>query len=313
MPDVARLFGVNRYETSLAICRSNFVSADSVVFATGANFPDALAASGLAGVTGGPVILLPNKDSVPTDVLFELHRLGVKDAYIVGGTGVMHPGIETDLQSAGYAVERLAGPTRYETAKAVADKMVALDGAPDTAFLVSGRSFADALSVSPYAHNQGFPILLTQPTALSAPSETFIVSNSVDDVVIAGGTGVVSSGVASRVDGLRSGAVSVHREGGSDRYATAALVSEYSIDTKGWATWDYLGVATGATFPDALSGGAAAGIRGGGLLLTRPTSLPNITRTTIAANKATMDLTLLFGGSGAVSDGVKSAIESAMN
>ncbi len=312
MPDVARLYGQNRYDTSLAISRSDFTSADYVVLATGANYPDALAASGLAGLLDCPVILLPQTESMPFDTLQEIYRLGVKKAYVVGGTGVVHPAIPIDLQLAGYEVERLAGGDRYATARAVADEMIELGATPDTAFLVSGQSFADALSVSPYAFEQGYPILLTRPTSLPDVTKTFIEQNAIDDVIVAGGTGAVSSSVAAVVDGLRSGAVDVHREGGIDRYETAAKVAKYCADTRGWATWDYVGVATGANFPDALSGGAACGTRGGTLLLTRPTSLPNVTRTTMESKSASIDMTLLFGGTGAVSDGVKNAIEDAM-
>ena len=312
-PDVARLWGLNRYATSLAISRSSFTDADSVVFATGANYPDALAASGLAGVLDCPVILLQKYEYVSFEILQELHRLGVKDAYIVGGEGVVHEGVADALDAAGYSVVRLAGSDRYGTAKAVADKMIDLGASPDTVFLVSGSSFADALSVSPYAFNQQIPILLTRRTVMPDSMKNFITENSIDDVVIAGGTGVVSASVSSAADGLRSGAVSVHREGGTDRYATAAMVASYAIDTKGWASWDYVGVATGANYPDALSGGAAIGTRGGALLLARPTSLPTISGNAIDTNSASIDLSIIFGGSGAVSDSVMDAVEAAMN
>jgi len=313
-PSVARLFGANRYETSNAISRSSFVKSDSVVIATGSNYPDALAASGLAGVLDCPVVLIRG-NSIASDeyfeLIFEMQRLGCTNAYIVGGTGVISQQVEDDL-SVSYDVERLAGLDRYGTARAVADKMVALGADPASAFVVSGANFADALAVSPYAFSQKIPVLLTRPAALPASVSGFITDNGINDIVVAGGTGAVSSAVAGALDGLNGGAASVYRAGGPDRYATAALVARYCVDTRGWGTWDYVGVATGALFPDALSGGAAVGTRNGALLLTRPDALVSATSSAIDDHDSVIDLSLVFGGTGAVSDSVKSAIAAAM-
>jgi len=314
-PDVARLAGLDRYATSLAISRSSFTQSDSVVVATGSNYPDALAASGLAGLLDCPVILIRGNalDAGDfDDLLFEMHRLGCIDAYVIGGIGVISTEVADAIDSAGYTVKRLAGDDRYGTARAVADEMVELGADPGSAFVVSGANFADALAVSPYAFSRQIPILLTRPDALPDTMREFITANSVNDVVVAGGTGAVSAGVASTLDGLNGGAVSVYRAGGADRYATAALVARHCIDTRGWGSWQYVGIATGALFPDALSGGAAVGTRGGALLLTQPGALVEATRSAIDDNSTTVKLSLVFGGTGAVSDAVKSAVAAAM-
>lgn len=46
--------------------------------------------------------------------------------------------------------------------------------------------------------------------------------------------------------------------GGADRYETAARIAE--VDVEAGMTWDGVGVATGADFPDALSGGGCSGL-----------------------------------------------------
>lgn len=66
LSDVVRLQGATRYETSVEIARwasSNGLHMDGAVFATGANFPDALAAGPLAGVNGGVVLLVDGPSS----------------------------------------------------------------------------------------------------------------------------------------------------------------------------------------------------------------------------------------------------------
>lgn len=310
VPAAARLAGLNRYQTSFAISRSDFADASAAVLATGENYPDALAASGLAGVLDAPVLLVPPVNTPDyADLVMELRRLGAADVYLVGGTGVISDAVQTDLQ-AGFNVKRLAGTDRYATALKVAEEMVVRGADPKTAFVVSGASFADALSVSPYAFSQGFPILLTQPESLSSAARTFIEGRAVTDVVIAGGTGAVSGGVEASINGLPG--VDVARLGGINRYETAAKMATWAIDTKGWSSWEYTGIATGENFPDALAGGAACGVRNGALLLTLSNSLIDVTEATIAAHKAPMKMALIFGGTGAVSEPVKRNVVSAM-
>ncbi len=86
----AELAGLDRYQTAVAVSRSQFAtgSVPTVVVATGQNFPDALAASPLAGAYGSPV-LLTRTASLPSEVALEIIRLGSTKAVIVGGTGAV--------------------------------------------------------------------------------------------------------------------------------------------------------------------------------------------------------------------------------
>ena len=62
--------------------------APAAVVATGASFPDALAADYLAGQVGGPV-LLADPAVLPSVTATELTALGVSTVYVVGGTGAV--------------------------------------------------------------------------------------------------------------------------------------------------------------------------------------------------------------------------------
>jgi putative cell wall-binding protein len=94
------------------------------------------------------------------------------------------------------------------------------------------------------------------------------------------------------------GTAPVSRVAGSDRYATAAAVSQRFFASAVAVAF----VATGTNFPDALAGGAAAGFLGGPVLLTRPASLPGSTISEL--QRLQPGRIVVLGGASAVSDAV---------
>jgi hypothetical protein len=78
---------------------------------------------------------------------------------------------------------------------------------------------------------------------------------------------------------------------GADRYATATAVA-----TQFFTAPTTIGVASGVTFADALSGGAYLAHAGGPLVLSDPAVLPASTSTYLTANAATVTTATLFGG-----------------
>jgi len=92
------------------------------------------------------------------------------------------------------------------------------------------------------------------------------------------------------------------RLAGADRFATSAAVSASAFGAGVPVAY----IATGAAFPDALAGGPAARVGGGPLLLTAPTGLPAATAAELARLRP--GRIVVLGGTGAVSDGVVSAL-----
>jgi len=310
--DAVRLSGADRYATSYAASRSSFATASAVVIASGANFPDALSAAGLAGALDCPVLLAPpvtaTDDPRLGPLYAEINRLDARTAYVIGGEAAVSAVLYGQIGTWVASVERIPGSTRYETARNVADKIDEINGVPaDTAFVVRGDSFADALAASPFAFSQGLPILLTPSGSLDPFTKSYLELNNVDEVLIAGGTGAVTATVANQLDALNAGATGVVRMSGADRYATAAKVATDCID-RGWGDWSSIGIATGTNFPDALSGGAALGTRGGPLLLTTPSSLSAPAHTAIDANATPGTMALVLGGTAAVNESVLTTI-----
>ena len=85
--DTIRLSGANRYEASANIALDAFGSSspDLAYFATGQNFPDALAGGPLAAMSGSPLLSV-RQACVPGETLGALRTLGVTDVTLLGGT-----------------------------------------------------------------------------------------------------------------------------------------------------------------------------------------------------------------------------------
>jgi len=207
-PGVAidRLAGPNRYATAAAISRASFEPGVPLAFvASGEAFPDALAAGGVAGTLGAP-ILLTRRSALPAETRAELARRNPGRVAIVGGTGIIDAGVATAIASIVPTVERVAGPNRFATAAAVAARF-----APEAtgAILTTGLEFADALAAVPVAAAEGRPILLVRPDELTVPTRDAIIDARPSSLVVAGGPVRVSDAVANEAAGWSDGRLTV--------------------------------------------------------------------------------------------------------
>jgi hypothetical protein len=195
---IQRLGGANRYGTALEVA-DYWGAGDTVVIATGLNFPDALAAGPLAAIAGP--ILLNDGPTIRPDVGAFLKAEEIVNVYIVGGTAVVPQSVEDELTfEYGITVTRLAGDNRAETAVEVAEELIGIQGSGDYSLgviLVNGNTFADALSAGPLGYFWSFPILLVNADSIPAATAAHHVKYSVDiaDVIAVGGTSVISKTV----------------------------------------------------------------------------------------------------------------------
>lgn len=300
---IARVDGPDRYATAIEVSKTNFAasSVTTVVVATGEKFPDALAASGLAGVYGSPILLV--RYEVTPALEAELERLGATDVILVGGTSAISDAVETELAGE-YDVDRIEGADRYETAAAVALR-IREEGGSDKVFVARGDDFADALAASPFAWSQMMPVLLVAKTGVPAATSGALEDLGTKNAVVVGGTAAVPESVYVALDAVLTG--NLDRWWGADRYATALAVAE-GAESRLWGDWSFVGIATGRNFPDALGGGAAAGAHGGMLLLTAPDSLSQVTQTALETHADVVEEVQVFGGPAAVHDAVYDAI-----
>lgn len=306
--------GLDRYLTALDGSRKGFPGgADAVILATGANYPDALGASTLAGVERAPILLQNPKTGLANGTKIEIGRLfgganAGKRIYIAGGTGVVTPAVRAALVKAfpGATVTRLGGADRYATARLIAHEARDRAGSPlGHAIVVSGRDFPDALLAGPVAYRDKRPVLLVAPTQTVADKylRGILTYCGVSTIDVIGSPAAVSPGMMASLAGSFE---SVDRPAAlADRYAQSVAVARWASGHG--LSWTGVGLATGQSFPDALCAGPVLGEAGCPLLLTPTTSLSPVVRSELAAHADTIGTVRFFGGSGAIAGSVRNA------
>ncbi len=324
-----RLAGDNRYHTAVMAAQEVYEehSCTTIIIASGQSFPDALSGSALAGVYGCP-ILLTNKERLSAETKSEIQRLAASDCkvLILGGTGTVSEAVENAIKKLGVKTERVAGTNREATAQAVYEKGKDAGGfhAGGTVILSTGYSFADVLSISPYAYASRTPILLAKKDcSLSKETKLLIQQEGFTRVIIIGGTGSVSEEAENWLKGL---GIKVLRLTGLTRYETSAeilkwetgLMPEAVIQPEVLMTLNGMGVATGAGFPDALGSVSLLGKTASPLLLVSDSNKTNreLTKANIseliAPNSSTMTKGYIFGGTGTVSKQIEGWLNEAV-
>ena len=263
------LAGGTRYETAgLLFDQGNWQQGGSIVLASGANYPDALAASALAGDLNAP-IMLTDPNGLSTETEWRIQNLKPARVYIIGGNAAVSAKVErriAQLIGSEANIQRIAGDTRYDTSLKVASS---LSNPSDTVIVTTGTNYADALSISPYAFATGSPVVLCNPSSgLSNSALKAIKKAGYKKAVIVGGTSAVPESVASQLKA--NGIGNATRLSGDTRYATSAKIAEFELKSNVGFTMDGAYLATGQNFPDALAAGAVSGKRLTPLLLADP-------------------------------------------
>lgn len=120
------------------------------------------------------------------------------------------------------------------------------------AVVVGGEAWPDALTAAGLAGVWDCPIVLTEPDHLSQSARSVLSDLKVSQVTVLGGPDSVSDAALSDIRGM---GIAAERIGGSDRYAVQNAA--YSQLRDSWGT-EYLFIASGAVFPDALTSSPAA-------------------------------------------------------
>ncbi|WP_313479386.1 cell wall-binding repeat-containing protein [Microbacterium sp.] len=292
---VERQFGLDRFATAARVSSRAYQAqgAASAFITDGTTFPDALSAAAAAGRAGAPV-LLTRPTSLREPTRQELTRLGADRAFIAGGDGAVNGDVQrriAEITTGG--VIRLAGPDRYATAAAAST----LWGSAATVYLASGLDFPDALAGAAAAGSKDSPVLLTRGDSLPDETARALARLRPAKIVVLGGTGVISDAVVESAVAATGVSTATQRLGGINRYMTAIAVSKATFPTAGVPA---VYIASGLSFPDALAGAAAAGHRGGPVLLTGQSALPTAVLDEIRRLKP--QRVILLGGPAVISD-----------
>ena len=205
---VERIAGADRYDTARQVAARAIDELgplfDGVAFvATGANFPDALAAGPIAAAAGMPIYLVSN-GAGDAATIAAMEADGVSLVNVLGGTSVVTDVTYAALTSGfgGDRVDRLAGANRYETAAKVAEYGCAKGKLTWNGLgIATGEAFPDALAAGAMLGRCRTVLVLSRPAALSTETESVLTANrgEIDDVRFFGGTNALSSEVRARV------------------------------------------------------------------------------------------------------------------
>ena len=302
-----RVAGVTRVETSVEIANlSHAVAADTVVIATATNYPDALAGGPLARKLDAP-LLLTDPLSLSPETRAEIERLGASRAVLLGGTVALSSAVQSELVSMGLDVDRIAGQTRFETARLISQRVPAT-----TVYVTEGanadpnRGWPDAVAVSGLASFEQRPILLVSRDEAPADTLEALDDLGATEAVIVGGEAAVSAATQATI---AARGVDVTREAGTTRYGTSVEVAKRSAAAG--ATTLELWFATGLSFPDALAAGPAVAKAGGILMLVHglePTFGEEVHEYLRGLDDGQTARATFVGGVNAVTDAVAAAL-----
>jgi len=296
---ITRISGNDRYDVSAAVSSSLAAGVPVAYVASGANYPDALSGSAVAGRDGGPMLLV-QPDAIPASIATELNRLHPGKIIVLGGTASVSDAVFSALH--GYTtgtVSRIAGADRYVVSAAISDSYAPGIG---VAYVTTGENFPDALSATPLAAGTGGgPILLTAHDVIPSSVATALQRLHPGRIVIVGGPASVNPSVATQLQAFTTG--SVTRLDGEDRFAASAAVAGTFTAPVGTV---YLTL--GMNFPDALSAGPSAGRAGAPILLVFATSIP--TATSAALQRLAPTNIVIVGGTASVSSAIQQSLAS---
>ncbi|MDK2902104.1 MAG: hypothetical protein PWQ93_23 [Clostridiales bacterium] len=194
---VERIYGQDRRETAIKIGdkvreRAPF---DTIILATGRDFPDALSAAPFSAMYNIPIFFVMNK---PWEfILDELNEQalidwGIKKVIIVGGPDAVALSIEDTIKYTGgndLEVVRLSGFNRYETSLDIVKYFDKGDYQGIT--VATGKDFADLLAGAVFAAKNKTPIILADDKQNLYDTVEYLIGSGFDKRYVLGGDGIM--------------------------------------------------------------------------------------------------------------------------
>ena len=248
IPDKKKPKKKDRIDTAIEISKKYYGKSNIVIVCRHDLYPDSLTATVLSKQLDAP-ILLTHVNKLDERVKDEISRLGATHVIIVGGPKSVSEYVKEEIRELfDKNVERISGTDRYGTSEMVARRVVGLTGVLHKAVVASGEVFPDALSVSPFAAHNGYPILLIRYNQIPKEIRSAIKDLKIDKTYVIGGDNTISKNIYKKLP------TPIERMAGIDRYETAIKIAEskFKDATKAF-------VASGEVFSDALVIGPVAG------------------------------------------------------
>ena len=192
---VTRIFGATRYDTAIKIADelNNRSKVSKIYLTTSSQFQYALAASTYAALENA-AILFTDGDVLNQATQSEILKLGIKDIEIIGGGSILSSNVDSDLKELGLNVSRVEGNTPEEVASnLINENKDKINGIA----LASNSIFSDALCGSALSAKNNMAIVFVNKTF-----DCGNIVNNVKNVVIYGGTGVISQALEDDVENI---------------------------------------------------------------------------------------------------------------
>ena len=197
-------------------------------------------------------------------------------------------------------VVRLQGDDRYRTMQTVVGR--AFTEKCSTVVVASGENWPDALAAASLAGSYECPVILTRPNKLLTQAHDAIKALKPSQVIIVGGSDAVSDKVHDSILKLGIASGNVIRIEGADRVETAEKIESKVMEN---STADTCIIASGSSYPDALSISAYAYSRKMPILLTQQDGTLKDSTLKMAG---TFKNAIIVGGTDAVSGSVESQL-----
>lgn len=302
-----RLAGANRMVTAQLVSQQAFAKGSCAwaVVANCRDFPDALAASGLAGARGGALILVDGvQSSMNAEAKAELKRLGVKSAYIMGSEKSVSAGIAREIKSMGISWTRLGGKDRVDTSVMALRAGLKAGSKSDTVIVTTLATYPDTLSISPWSYANAAPVVLTWTDGgLTADAVKAVKEGKYKKAVIVSTNGAVAKRAEGQLKG--AGVKTVKWLTGKDAYETNGNAVAWEL-ANGMTAKSPV-VATAKGFADALGGSVLAGKAGSVVVLADSASDAGVAQ--LAAKRSQIERGFFLGGTGSVPESLAKAIE----
>ena len=215
------IHGAEQYTLGVAIARwlgqpgSLSNAGRSVIIANGEVFADALVAGPLSYKSQVPVLLTP-RDELHSGVADYLQDASITHVVLMGGAAALSEGVEKAIRDLGITkVDRMAGPTRFETAtmtaRYAADRFAGSALGTDclggsSVGLARARIPFDSLGAAPLLAQRCAPLVLTNPSEVPQSTAEYFdtVRRNADQdlqLTVFGGTAAVSDEVLDALTG----------------------------------------------------------------------------------------------------------------
>ncbi|MBS5824043.1 MAG: cell wall-binding repeat-containing protein [Clostridium argentinense] len=273
-----RIGGKNRIDTSIEIAKKSYRDEiENLVITNGTDSSGIISSSVLAKKINAPILYTNkdyHKDPTSKDFFDFIKERVKKDAkiYVIGGDSLISDEFIAYLRencSKNFKIMRLSGTDRFITNYHIVKEIYAKYNTPIV--LTDGMGFADALSISPIAAENNWPIVFTNKDNINSQLLSYIESIKPSKIYIIGGEGAVPNTVINAIKTkLNYTDKDFERISGSNRYETCK-----NINIKFKSSPKEIVLTTGLNFADAGAGSIYAARRSAPLVLIDDKNLSN--------------------------------------